>query len=251
MSDIQETTEQPVPVAVEPVVEAPVAVAVEPVVQERDTESGKFLPKWVPKRIDELHGKAKDLARERDQIAQERDHLKTAFEALRAGQQTTTPAPTAALPEDEIERRAEAKATQKAAAQSFERNASEVITKGRAEFQDFDESLGQFRHLGGLDQDTLAAAMETGQGHKVLYTLSKDLARVQELQAMSPTARAVALDRMAHQLQEAPKVSRAPAPIEPLSARAATATDALRDEDSIDEWMRKREAAALLTRRRR
>ena len=203
-------------------------------------------PAWATKRIDTLTGRTKDLEREKGEIARERDLYKAHLEALgKPGAVPDVPGvpvlpqPTPTKTEAQI--RAETEATLK-----FEAAANDVMSKGRGEYKDFDETLRNFNNLGPVDPTAVAAAFETGAGHRVLYAMAQDLNEAQRILALPPTKMAIEMERIAQKTAPPPpgQISKAPAPINPLTARAASVTDDPRDDDDIDTWMRKREAQA-------
>lgn len=240
-------SEPSAPPGLEPGVEPP-KVPVEGEGQEPKVEAprgpdGKFLPKWVMPRIDELTGQKKDLQRE---LESERA-LRVALEnRLKDPAATPVPAPAPGFSQADVEQRAAVLSAQQRDAERFNTAAQEVITKGRGDFQDFDNVLGNFAALGGLNTDAgrtmLQAALDTGQGHKVLYNLAQNLDEAQRVLALPPTKMAIELDRMATKMVATPPRSKAPEPIEPITGRVAQATDAPQETDSVGEWIRKRNA---------
>lgn len=257
MSELQPgVTEGAVPPVVDPENSPPAAVEGEGDANGRIRgPDGKFLPaapeppavpKWVMPRIDQLTGQKRDLERALEQEKQARRELETrlATPPVVPGSPPAPPPPPAALSQADVERRAAELALAQRSAERFNDAAQEIVTKGRSEFKDFDQTLGNFAALGGLNSDAgrqmLQAAVETGQGHKVLHHLAQNLDEAQRVLGMSPTKMAIELDRMVRTAP--PARSKAPEPIEPITGRVATATDELRDEDSLSDWIRKREA---------
>lgn len=242
-----------VPVATEVPVEVPAEVGETPAGVSRDPASGKFAPppKWATERIDQLTAARKDAERAKAEFEKENSILKAALAQMQAPNPASPKAPEPGLAEAEIDRRATLKAKQTRDAEVFEANASKLFENGRKEFADFESVLGNFSHLGPVDNDTITAAFETGQAHRVLYALAQDLDEAQRVLALPPMKRAVELERIAQRMAKVPTaVSKAPPPINPLSARAASATDELRDEDDMSDWVAKREAQLALKRKR-
>lgn len=186
----------------------------------------KAPPTWALKRIDTLTGRNKDLMRERDdykRVAEE-------YQAKLTGPAETKAAP----PVETIKAEIEAKLR-------FEASANRVLEDGRKTYQDFNEKLGNFAHIGAVDPSAVAAAFDTGAGHRVLYALAEDLDEAQRIFSLSPTKMAIEMERIAARTAQTPEaVSKAPRPIKPIGARASAATDALREDDDIESWMRKR-----------
>jgi hypothetical protein len=150
----------------------------------------------------------------------------------------------------------EARARELSAIQDFNRRCDETALAGRAAFGEV-EFNGRINNLQKLVDHSdpasvqaynslLIAAIDTGEGPKVLHALGADLNEAQRILALAPTKMAVELTRRA--LAPQPEVSAAPKPITPVrgnggSHSAITPDDADRaDHLSTSEWMRRREA---------
>lgn len=154
----------------------------------------------------------------------------------------------AALTRDEINRRA----VQLASEMKFAEECNAVVSQGKAEFNDFDASLSNLRNVIGiptaqgpvLPVALVEAALATGQGHKVLYELSKDPDKAYEIASLSPARQAVALAQFAA-TATAPKVkvSNAPSPVQAKVGGGRVAGEARLDDDNlpIGEWMKLRD----------
>lgn len=165
-----------------------------------------------------------------------------------------TPA-AAGTSEEEINRRVEAEAQTRAqvlAAQAaFNAEANGVVEKGRGEFTDFDERVTELRKLQDPTsqvayENMIRAAIETGEGPKLIHALGGDLNEASRIMGLSPTKMAVELTKIAVGVPG--KLSAVPKPITPVGGRTAPhttidPTDPTRaDNLSTAEWMARRQA---------
>lgn len=227
----------------------------EPAPAQEDEDDGT-LSRGLKKRLDKI--------REREAAALQREAAANAraaaAEALLAAQRAGAEEPAAegdALPKARVytqaELDAEAKriATQQVAADKFNAKCDEVADIGQKAFGDkWAASLEALRDVGAISDDLsfLQDALDTEAPEKVLHHLGQNPDEAERLLALSPTRRAVALDRLATKLTTAtpktPKpISKAPAPIAPLgSARSAKEIDindpALSDEEAFAAFER-------------
>lgn len=129
------------------------------------------------------------------------------------------PAPAPALTPADVE----ARASQIAAAREFDRMCTEVATNGRLAFPDFDSRLGQLKRLQNeadpavaqAYNSMIAAAVETGEGAKVIHTLGGDLEEASRIMALPPLKMAVELTKLSQ--TNGRTISGAPKPITPIS----------------------------------
>lgn len=171
------------------------------------------------------------------------------------------------LSEDEVEKRAAAKAEALAATKAealaskklFDARLVEIGNAGRKEYgQDFNGALQTFQNsLGDLPPKFLEALLETGdQAHRVLVELSKDLDRAAAIMTSSSETKMTAeVLKFAQELGSKrkitpPKVSGAPAPIEPkIGGGAGSGIDPLVKPQSMKDWVAAREAQLKVARR--
>jgi hypothetical protein len=197
-----------------------------------ETEKPKQTP-WFQKRIDELTKARWDAAREAEQLRQE-------IAALRQPQTDTEGNP---VPQQDPVKLAE----QIVAQREFDNTCNVIYEKGAGEFADFDQALANFRLLGGLPRPLIEAAQETDAPHAVLYDLGKNPEEAARILSLPPIRMAAAVAKLAAKTitPPAPKVSKAPAPVVPVSGNGRADKDPLSDDVDIDTWMKahdKREA---------
>lgn len=239
----------------EPVAEEELAgeEAAEPAATQEDEDDGT-LSRGLKKRLDKI--------REREAAALQREAAANAraaaAEALLAAQRAGAEEPAAegdALPKARVYTQAELNveatriATQQLAADKFNARCDEVAGAGQKEFgTKWATSLEALRDVGAISDDLsfLQDALDTEAPEKVLHHLGQNPDEAERLLTLSPNRRAVALDRLATQLNvEKPRaarpISKVPPPITPVgSARGAKEIDIndpnLTDEESIAAW---------------
>jgi hypothetical protein len=123
--------------------------------------------------------------------------------------------------------------------EKFDERCNDVYSSGAKDFPDFDEKLGQFRHLGGMPPQFLEAVTQLPDAHKVLHALGSDLDQAAHILSLPPIPQAVALARLSASTPVAKPVSKAPPPIKPIDG---TPRGEKSPEDmSLNEWMEWRE----------
>jgi hypothetical protein len=124
------------------------------------------------------------------------------------------------------------------AAQAARNAENESAERGKKEYSDFVETVGNIRNLGGIPPETLQMAVDTGAAEHILYALGKDLDKAQAIFDMPLGKQAVELAKLAVKPSpKAPDASKAPAPMTPVNGRSATATKDLADKTlSMAEW---------------
>jgi uncharacterized coiled-coil protein SlyX len=174
------------------------------------------------------------------------------------------------LSEEEFNRRVDAKAAQQAktiAAQAdWTNRCNAVVEKGREQFSDFNEKVGDLVKLVdktdnesmGAYQSLIMAAMETGKAHQLIHHLGSDMNVASRFLSMSPAKMAVELTRLADKMEEKkeeevnsllPVVNPPPKPMSvQVGARGSSHTAIAPDDPdramhlSDAEWFRRREA---------
>lgn len=172
------------------------------------------------------------------------------------GRQQAPQAPQQPTQEQLTNQQIEQRARELSAVQDFNRRCDETALVGRSSFGE-NEFNGRIQNLQKLVDNSdpvsvqaynslLLAAIDTGEGAKVLHALGADLNEAQRILALPPTRMAAELTRRS--LNHETQVSSAPKPITAVGSRGATherisPDDADRsDHLSTAEWMRRREA---------
>ena len=167
-------------------------------------------------------------------------------------------APAAKTQQEELDQLVQTRAQELAAQQEFNRNAEAAAEAGRAQFGKAEFDAATQRLVALVDQTDqkevvgyysfIAAALETGEAHKVIFELAKDPGEADRVMKLPPARMGVALAKLAAKVPE--EVSRAPKPILPLggggkgaSRSEITPGDKERaDALTTAEWMARREA---------
>jgi len=208
--------------------------------QDTDGQGKKEKP-WFQKRIDDLTKDKWDARREKEAAEARARELEAQLEILKAGKKDGDPE-VKNLTDKDIERLAEQKAEEKVRVEAFNKACNDVYEAGKAAYNDFEDVLKNYRDIGGLTPGLIEAALETGEGHKVLYELGKDRDLAYKIMKMSPVKMGVEVSKVAAKVSQPPKpapVSKAPAPIKPVKGAANAEPDP--EKMSTAEWMEWRE----------
>lgn len=111
---------------------------------------------------------------------------------------------------------------------------------------DFDSVAANLQQFGELPKSFVEAALATGKGAEVIYTLGRDIVEANRILTMPPVQQAVALANLAAGIATptAPKtITSAPAPITPkIGAGKSSPTPSLDDNNMpIADWIKLRE----------
>lgn len=236
----EQEQEQQQPVAPEPGPEPPPAAAEEKAEEAKPPEPVPIRRDWRDRRIDQL------TARLRQAEARE-------------GQQPQPPQEIPTQPESPQARAVlERRAQEIASINEFNKMCNEVAVQGQATYPDFNDRVRELVRLvdmedqqqAGMYNSFLVAAIETGQGARVIHELGGNLDEAARIMTLTPMRMMAELTRMADKLvqgQQNPPPSSAPRPIRPIgSNRSHSAGITPDDPDRSDglatqEWMRRRE----------
>lgn len=128
------------------------------------------------------------------------------------------------LEEAAREQSQKAQAARQQEAQATEQAVMDMISDGMAKYADFDQVVRRPHEQGGPKITAAMAEMlaDSDWGADVAYALGKNPALSAEIAAMSPTAQARAIGRLEAQVSapKPKKVTSAPDPVNPVTARA-------------------------------
>lgn len=266
--------------ATEPAVETPAPAepetanpgTAEPATPVAETEEQKALrlakegrTKWerAQRKIQERFG---ELTEEKRQLARQVEQLTQAL----LGKQQPTAQPDGPPKREQfedfesfIEARAEWRAEQRAKAileqqtraqreaearQQVERQAQTIgqeFAKRQSEFAkahpDY-ESVVLHNDDVQIPDSALALIPMLPDGHVAAYAIGKNPELAQQLWGKSPVEQAAMLTRIAVTFQAAPQVSNAPPPSQPVAAKSKPTNTEPSDEDSYEDWVKKRNA---------
>lgn len=213
------------------------------------SKDGADKPKpWFYGRIDRLTARAAEAER----LAADKDAeitlLKAALEAKAEkpadGDGKPAPKGEKMVPESQLKTEAQRIAAAAMREQEFTTKCNEMTADGlKAHPKDFMDKVAELGKIGENPQKMgmfMELAYETGHGAELIYQLGNNLDLANEVLSLSPTKLAMRLAKMAGEVK-APSVSSAPRPPEPINSRSPSATDDLRDDMPIEDWMKKRD----------
>jgi hypothetical protein len=186
---------------------------------------------WFQKRIDQLTA---EKWKERERAAA----LEATLAEVQKAQKQPGEAPQQPVDPASFQTAVEQAASRKLAEARFNEACNETYSKGASEFQDFDTTISNFRHLGGLPQDVLELTTQIENGHKVLYTLGKDLDEAARVLSLPPAQRAFELAKLSLQPDKPRPISSAPKPIKPIDGSHTPVVDLA--NASMEEFVRVR-----------
>lgn len=174
-----------------------------------------------------------------DQLTREKYEERRRAEALEARLAERLADPERPDPPADIDRLVTERAKELADTQAFNAKCDDIYSSGKTEFNDFDETLGNFKMLGGLTPTLLEAVTQLPDAHKVLHQLGQNMDEAARILSLAPVPMAIALARLSQSPAKAKPVSKAPPPIKPIDGMP-TGTKSPEDMD-MDEWVKWRE----------
>jgi hypothetical protein len=203
-------------------------------------ESSAKPPQGLLDRIGQLTRQKRELEERLQQVESYRQQQYTPQEAESAPYDPRTV-------QLEIHRQAQELAKQ----QAWKDTTDKIWNEGLSKYGDWAPQLNNMAQiLGGIPTTLTEAAIESGTPHEVLYHLAKNPDEAARIALLPPTRQAVAIAKVAQNLNAPKRVSAAPPPITPKVNGAGTAPATLDDPDiSMEEWIRLRNAQAGRRRR--
>jgi hypothetical protein len=175
-----------------------------------------------------------------DQVTREKYEEKRRADALEATLAEIRKAdPDKPIQAGEIDRLAAARVDEMLKARQFDDKCNEVYSSGKTEFQDFDDTIANFRMLGGLPVPVLEAVNQLPDAHKVLYALGQDMDEAARILSLAPVPMAVALAKLSMSPAKAKPVSNAPPPIRTIDA--SPRGEKSPEDMTTAEWIKWRE----------
>lgn len=149
----------------------------------------------------------------------------------------------------EVHRQAQELAKQ----QAWKDQTDKIWNEGLGKYGDWAPQLNNMAQiLGGIPTTLTEAAIESGNPHEVLYHLAKNPDEAARIALLPPTRQAVAIAKVAQNLNSPKRVSAAPPPISPKVQGVGTAPATLDDPGlSMEEWARLRNEQTLARRKGR
>lgn len=170
-----------------------------------------------------------------------------AYQALLAanrpeGESDPAPAPKPTGERTYTEKDIDAMADAKASAREFNAQANTAYEAGKAKYDDFDDAIGTLRDVGAMTQPLVEAALATGEAPAVLHYLGNDPDEAARISSLSAVRMGVELAKIATKLStpKNPKISSAPAPINPLGGTTKPEIDITDPKLSMAEYVARR-----------
>lgn len=180
-------------------------------VEETQEEKVKKEP-WFQKRIGELTREKYEAKRQAETAAQEASELRERLARHQQGNEDATQP-------DDVRALARQEAERIVADRTFNETCNKVYAAGKAEFPDFDQAVANLQMV-GINRDFLELATTSDAGAKLLHHLGTDLDEAARIAALPPVQMARELTKLEFKLSQpaTPKpVSKAPAPVSPIS----------------------------------
>lgn len=216
-----EATQEELPLAAA-TEETPEAVKEEP----KPVEEPKL--DWREKELKAKYRRQKELERE---LAEKQAELDTK-NALLAKFNQQTESPTPVVPVTEIDKRV----AERIAQDRYVEQANRANSQGEKEFgEEWGKAVNNLEMLGGFDMATMNGVLATDDPAKVIYELGKNPDRYHQIMSMPLERRIIEMGKLAMQ-PITKQVSNAPAPVSPVTGRAAPAAATLSDEYDDDKW---------------
>ena len=153
-------------------------------------------------------------------------------------QQQQNFAPPGMVPVAEVERLIDQRSEQRVNLKQFNDACDAVVVAGESKFSDFKEASNNFSLMGDIPMVFFEVIADLGKddGARVYYDLGKNPAEAARVLALPPAKMAIALAKMASATPPAKPVSKAPAPITPLSGNANVSGNAEPDGKDMKQW---------------
>ncbi len=205
--------------------------------QEQQTETQEEAPKkepWFQKRIGELTREKYEARRAAEDAAREVQELRQRVERIQRGEQDQTP-PTA-----DVQTLVQQEAARLVEERRFNEACNKVYATGKSEFQDFDQAVGNLQMV-GAPKALLEFVAASDAGAKLIHHLGTDLDEAARIAQLPPVLMARELTRLEFKLSQpqAKPVSKAPAPITPVSGTSGGSKDPADMSDAeFAKWRR-------------
>lgn len=193
-------------------------------------ENTKDNSKWY---IDVITGLRHGAKESREKI----ESLESENAALKAGQKAEV------LPDAEIQRRA----AELAAINRFNEQCNQIAEKGKKDLSNFDGALANLRAVGALGENSNPAFLQTiaelPDAHKLLHHLGNNPDEAARINSLPALKMAIELAKIETQITtpQHRSISKAPAPIVPVTGNGGSSGDLSDPAISMEEFARIRE----------
>lgn len=207
---------------------------------------------WRDKEIKRKHAQLKAKEARETELLRENEELRALAEratrpaaeapaASDAPPAPATPRAAAAPAVDPTAVRTEAERI--VAQQNYDKDCATAYESGaKAYGKEWDTSIERLKDLGGFDTETMVGLLATDNPAKVLHELGKNPDQYHRIMELPPAKRLNEMAKIASTQPPKPKISEAPAPVEPVGGRSSPDSLELRDDLTDEEWNRRRDA---------
>lgn len=189
---------------------------------------------WFQKRIGELTREKYEAKRQAETAAQEAQQYREQLARIQQGEQTEQPV-------GDVRTLVQQEAARLLAEQTFNERCNKVYEQGAKDFPNFDAAVKNLQ-LVGVSREFFELATTADASAKLLHHLGTDLDEASRIAALPPIQMARELTKLELKLNQpaAPKpVSKAPAPISPLTGTKGGSKDPSEmTDDEFAQWRR-------------
>lgn len=147
------------------------------------------------------------------------------------------------LTEDEVEKRSEVKALQKAAERAFVADCNKLAEEAEKIDKDFNKKINVLTEdIGPIPSQMIGILSDLDNGAKILTYLTENEDIAEDIWKLSPAKMALQLAKLSETLSRKPKkeISKVPEPNKGLGGKGGE-SKVLHDKMSMDEWVAQRE----------
>lgn len=147
------------------------------------------------------------------------------------------------LTEDEVEKRSEAKAVQKATERAFIADCNKLAEEAEKIDKDFNKKINVLTEdIGPIPSQMIGILSDLDNGAKILSHLTDNEDIAEDIWKLSPAKMAIQLERLSNELKKKPKkeISKVPEPNKGLGGKGGQVTT-LHDKMPMEDWVAQRE----------
>ena len=214
---------------------------------------GEVLGKASPSPSDSESRPPQGLLDRIGQLTRQKRELEERLQAIEAPQQYYEAPPQAGgVDPKQIQMEIYRQAQELSKQNEWKNTTDKIWNEGLSKYGDWAPQLNNMAQiLGGIPTTLTEAAIESGSPHEVLYHLAKNVDEAARIALLPPTRQAVAVAKLAQNVNAPRRVTAAPPPISPKVQGIGSAPASLDDPNiSMEEWARLRNEQAANRRRR-
>ena len=214
---------------------------------------GEVLGKASPSPSDSESRPPQGLLDRIGQLTRQKRELEERLQAIEAPQQYYEAPPQAGgVDPKQIQMEIYRQAQELSKQNEWKNTTDKIWNEGLSKYGDWAPQLNNMAQiLGGIPTTLTEAAIESGSPHEVLYHLAKNVDEAARIALLPPTRQAVAVAKLAQNVNAPRRVTAAPPPISPKVQGIGRAPASIDDPNiSMEEWARLLNEQAANRRRR-